>query len=78
MAKYMREGRGWTLSHIEKLEINLDTFKHLELKCHSTITGARPKAIINVRNDVDRCFQWAVLSAQHHTEVDRKSINRLT
>ena len=78
IAKYMRESRGWTFGHIEKLEIHLNMFKHLTWKCHTTITEARPKAIINVRNDDDRCFQWALLSALHYTEVDRKSKNRLT
>ena len=33
------------------------------------------KAITNVKNKDNRCFEYAILSAQHHSEVDQKQTN---
>ena len=33
------------------------------------------KAVINVKNKDDRCFEYAILSAQHNKEVDQKQTN---
>ncbi|VDI42200.1 Hypothetical predicted protein [Mytilus galloprovincialis] len=79
MSKYMREGSGWTFGHIEKLEIHLSKFKPLKggsfIPTPSAL--AKKKAIVNVKNEDDRCFQWAVLAALHHEEVDQKNPNRV-
>ena len=34
------------------------------------------KAVINVQNKDNRCFEYAILSAQHNEEVDQKHTNR--
>ena len=34
------------------------------------------KAVINVQNKDNRCFEYAILSALHHNEVDQKRTNR--
>ena len=79
MSNYMREGSGWTFGHIESLEIHLNHFKPLKggsfIPTPSVL--AKKKAIINVKNKDDRCFQWAVLAALHHEEVDQKNSNRV-
>lgn len=43
----------------------LETFKRI--KCHSTSnqTQSKKKAIVNVQNTDQKCFQWAILSALH-------------
>ncbi|VDI46426.1 Hypothetical predicted protein [Mytilus galloprovincialis] len=79
MAKYMREGSGWTFGHIEKLEIHLNKFK--PLKGSSYIALPKPlgqkKAIINVQNTDQECLRWAILSALHHEEVDNNCTKRV-
>ena len=64
----------------DKLEIHLNQFKPLAGRSFIPLPQklTQKKAIINVRNEDDRCFQWAVLSALHNKEVDRKSANRVT
>ena len=80
MGKYMREGSGWTFGHIERLEIHLSKFKPLAGSSYIPTPSilAKKKAIINVKNEDDRCFQWAVLAALHYDEVDQKSTHRVT
>ncbi|XP_063419676.1 uncharacterized protein LOC134704824 [Mytilus trossulus] len=80
MAKYMREGSGWTFSSVEKLEIHLNQFKPLKGASFIPTPSAlaKKKAIVNVKNEDDRCFQWAVLAALYHEEVDQKSTNRVS
>ncbi|VDI33807.1 Hypothetical predicted protein [Mytilus galloprovincialis] len=80
MAKYMRHGSGWTFGKIDQLEIHLNEFKPLAGKSYIPLPQklTQKKAIINVRNEDDHCFKWAVLSALHNPEVDGKSANRVT
>ncbi|VDI17590.1 Hypothetical predicted protein [Mytilus galloprovincialis] len=78
MAKYMREGSGWTLGHVENLEIHLNQFNPLKGASFIPTPSAlaKKKAIINVQNKDQECFKWAILSALHHEEVDQKNTNR--
>ena len=78
MAQYMREGSGWTLSSVEQLQIHLNKFKPLKGASFIPTPSAlaKKKAIINVKNEDQECFKWAILSALHHEEVDQKSANR--
>ena len=34
------------------------------------------KAVINVKNKDNKCFEYPILSALHHDEIDRKHANR--
>ena len=79
MAKYMREGSGWTFGHIEQLDIHLNKFKPLKGSSYIALPSqlAKKKAIVNVRNEDERCFQWAVLAALHSEDVDKNHAYRL-
>lgn len=79
MAKYMREGSGWTFGHIEKLEIHLNKFKPLKGSSYIALPKplAQKKAIINVQNTDQECLRWAILSALHHEEVDKNCTKRV-
>ncbi|CAG2185260.1 unnamed protein product [Mytilus edulis] len=79
MAKYMREGSGWTFDHIEKLEIHLNKFEPLKGSTYIALPKplAQKKAIINVQNTDQECLRWAILSALHHEEVDKNCTKRV-
>ena len=77
-ATYTIGGSGWIFQSIKNLLLTVD--KNIPLNGSSYID--LPKeikskgAIINVHNRDDRCFEYAILSAQHHNEVDQKHTNR--
>ncbi|VDI72614.1 Hypothetical predicted protein [Mytilus galloprovincialis] len=45
--------------------------------CYKNPELAKKKAIVNVRNEDNRCFQWALLSALHENEVHKNHAYRL-
>ena len=68
-----------TFEHIEQLEVHLNKFKPLNGSSYIALPSqlAKRKAIVNMRNEDHRCFQWAVLAALHHEEVDQNHAYRL-
>lgn len=64
LAKYMREGSGWTFGKIGELEIHINQFKSLtsSLLKLTPIVLAKNKAIVNVSNEDKYCFQLGLLS----------------
>ena len=76
-ATYTSGGSGWIFQSIEKFLLNVD--KNIPLNGSSYIDLPKEmktkKAIINVKNKENRCFEYAILSAQHHSEIDQKQAN---
>ena len=76
-AKYTSGGSGWIFQSIENLLLKID--KNIPLNGSSYIDLPKEiktkKAVINVQNKDNRCFEYAILSAQHHNEVDQKQTN---
>lgn len=62
---FMRKESGWTLDRIEALEIRLNKYNPLRGATYIELPQIikDKKAVINVKNDDNRCFLWAVLSA---------------
>lgn len=79
MEAFNAKGSGWTFGHIEKLEIQLNEYKPLKGSSYIPLPKklAAKKAIVNVKNEDQQCFKWAILSALHHEEVDQKSSHRV-
>jgi hypothetical protein len=65
MCEFQERQSGWALSKINKLEIQIN--KYVPLRGNSFIdlpnSIKRKRAIVNVRNQDEECFRWAVLSA---------------
>lgn len=61
------KGSGWTFSHIKFLTISINEYKPLTGSSYIDlpIWIIHKKAVINVKNDDQECFKWAVLSALH-------------
>lgn len=58
---------GWTLEQILRIQINVNTYNPLRASSYIKlpISIKRKKGIINVRNNDQECFKWAMLSALH-------------
>ena len=70
-AAYISGSSGWIFQIIEKLRLKID--KNIPLNGSNYIDLPKEiktkKAVINVQNKDDRCFEYAILSAQHNNEI---------
>lgn len=67
MEEFEQQGSGWSLQSIINLTVNFNKFNPMRGSSYVPLpTEIQNKnACINVKNDDDKCFQWAVLSALH-------------
>ena len=65
LSKFQKEGSGWQLHSIIGLDISVVKFNPLNGAGHSKLPPfiAKKKAVINMKNDDDQCFKWAVTRA---------------
>ena len=77
LAKYQKEGSGWQLYSIVGLDISIVKFKPLSGSGYSKLppTIAKKKAVINIKNEDDQCFKWAITRALNPTD---KNPDRIT
>ena len=77
LAKYQKLGSGWRLHSVEDLEIFITKYKPLKGKSYKPLpkTAKNKKAFINMRNDDNQCFKWAVTRA---CNKDEKNPGRIT
>ena len=75
--KWTREGSGWTITRV--LNVYLDFAKYTPLKGSSYIELPKylkdKKAIVNVKNEDNKCLKWALLSARFPV---KKNSDRVT
>ena len=71
-ATYQKEGSGWMLSEI--LHLDLNVAQHTPLKGSSYPPLPKKlkdkKAIVNIKNEDNKCFMWSVLADLHPTSVN--------
>ena len=67
LAKFQKQGSGWRLHSIEGLEIFITKFKPLKGNCFKPFLKyiLNKKAVINMENEDNQCFKWAVTRALH-------------
>ena len=77
LAKYQKEGSGWQLYSIVGSDISIVKFKPLSGSGYSKLPPsiAKKKAVINIKNEDDQCFKWAVTRALNPTD---KNPDRIT
>ena len=65
--KFEREGSGWTLDEILHLELCVAEYKPLQGSSYIPLPTALSlkHAIINIKNQDNKCFMWSVLAALH-------------
>ncbi len=72
LAKFQKEGSGWQLHSIKGLDISVVKFNPLDGSGYSKLPKliSDKKAVINMKNDDDQCFKWAVTKALHPVKRD--------
>ena len=77
-SEYQRRGSGWRLRRVTQLEIHIGEFRPLSGKKHEPLPKsiASKKAIINMKNDDDECFKWAVTRALNPTDTHPEIISK--
>ena len=65
MEVFQKGRSGWKFASVESLDINIDPFNPMRAGSYFPLPYklAVKKAIINVQNEDDECFKWAVASA---------------
>ena len=66
--EYKREESGSTLDFVIKLEVNLANYVPFEPSSYIQLPKVLndEKAILNIKNNENRCFMWSVLPHLHH------------
>ena len=79
LAKFQRNGSGWRLHSVEDLEIFITKYKPLNGKSHKPLPKviANKKAIINMENDDDQSFKWAVTRALNPIKRDAERVTKI-
>ena len=74
---YTSGGSGWIFQSIENLFLKVDRFNPLKGEGYINLPAVikSTKTVINVKNKDNKCFEYAILSALHHNEVDQKQTN---
>lgn len=71
-AMYQREGSGWLLSHVLHLDLYIAEYTPIKGSSYLPLPAKiqNKKAVLNIQNNDNKCFQWSVLAALH--PVNRK------
>ncbi len=78
LAKYQKEGSGWQLYSVKGLDISVVRFNPLDGSGYSKLPPiiSKKKAVINMKNDDDQCFKWAVTRALNPVKRDSEKITK--
>ena len=65
MEVFQKGGSGWRFANVESFDINVDPFNPMRAGSYFPLPYKLDikKAIINVQNNDDECFKWAIVSA---------------
>lgn len=76
MEEFEERGSGWSLQEILSLTININKLNPMKGSSYIPLPDeiAKRKACVNVQNNDNECFKWAVLSALH---PQMKNANRV-
>ena len=78
MATFQRECSNWTFKSIISLEIHTVAYEPLSGNSYIPLPLklAQKKAIINMKNEDDKCFTWSVLQALNPREEHAERIDK--
>ena len=73
---YLKNGSGWVLKEVVRLDITLSRLRPLRGSSHIPLPKSilRKNALINMKNEDDECFKWAVTRALNPVNEDSKIV----
>ena len=76
LEKYMREGSGWYVKKVIKLEIHTVIYKPLSgsMRIALPTSLALSGSLLNIQNSDDRCFLYCVLASLHPAALDPENV----
>ena len=76
-AEWLKEGSGWWLDEIIKLDIRAGKYQPLGGRGYFPLPPhlARKRALVNIRNTDEFCFVWCVLAGLHTVKVHPERIS---
>ena len=77
-ASYLKNGSGWTLKNVIGLNITYSKLRPLRGSSHIPLPEKilRKKALINMENEGDECFKWAVTRALNLAGKDSQRVTK--
>lgn len=67
MSIFAQAGSGWTLHENHALILEIDTYEPLQGSSYIELPKDihDTKAVVNIKNDDQKCFKWSILAALH-------------
>ena len=77
-ASYLKNGSGWVLKRVVRLDITLSRLRHLRGSSHIPLPKAivKRKTLINMENEDEECFKWAVTRALNLVEKNPQRVTK--
>ena len=78
MDKWTREGSGWVVTRVLCFYVNIAKYQPLTGSSYMELpdTLKSKKAIINIKNDDQKCLMWSLLSARHPVKKNAQRVNK--
>jgi hypothetical protein len=75
---FQSRGSGWIFEKVNHLEIHIDKYVPLRGSSYIALPEvlAKKKAVVNIQNEDDECFKWAVTSALYPAEKDSQRVTK--
>ena len=75
---FVQRGSGWILESIDYLKIYSAIFNPIRGKTYVPTPESimKKEAVINIQNEDERCFEYAVVASQHFDEIDQRQATR--
>ena len=77
LAKFPRQGSNWWFHSVLSLDLHIVKYEPLDGSSYIPLPGflAAKKAIINLKNENEGCFKWAIIRALNPVEKNSESID---
>lgn len=79
VSKYTKDGSGWIVGKILHGYLNLVRHRLISGSSYFEMSSfiKNKKAVINIKNEDNRCFLYSIITALHYHELDTKHLDRL-
>ena len=79
LEKFTKDGSGWKLKRCELIDLKIASYQPFRGRSYiKTPAYIPPRSVINVKNEDNRCFEWAILSALYPVDSNNHNAGRTT